>query len=69
MRGRTTWASGSPSRQLNSTTFGPSSVSIRPAYRNPRYGEPRSASAARAGTAIRDRTSSTSSGVPSATGA
>ena len=36
VRGRTTCASGSPMRQLNSTTFGPSSVSMRPAYRKPR---------------------------------
>ena len=29
-RGRITWASGSPKRQLNSMTFGPSGVIIRP---------------------------------------
>jgi hypothetical protein len=31
MRGRTTWVSGSPKRQLNSTTWGPSAVSMIPA--------------------------------------
>ena len=39
-RGRINWHSGSPKRQLNSITFGPSCVSIRPAYRIPRYGWP-----------------------------
>ena len=33
--GRTTWASGSPKRQLYSMTFGPFSVSMRPKYRQP----------------------------------
>ena len=35
MSGSTTCASGSPRRTLNSTTFGPSRVSIRPTYRKP----------------------------------
>ena len=30
-----TWVSGSPNRQLNSRTLGPSDVSIKPAYRTP----------------------------------
>ena len=38
--GSTTCASGSPKRALNSSTIGPDSVSIRPAYRTPRYGTP-----------------------------
>ena len=38
--GSTTCASGSPKRTLNSITFGPSAVSIRPQYRKPRYGVP-----------------------------
>ena len=41
--GITTCASGSPNRTLNSITFGPSQVSISPAYRNPRYSCPRRA--------------------------
>ena len=39
-RGITTSVSGSPNRQLYSSTFGPSGVSISPAYRSPRYGTP-----------------------------
>jgi len=39
-RGRSTCASGSPKRTLNSSTIGPASVSMRPAYRTPRYGAP-----------------------------
>ena len=53
-RGITTCASGSPNRALNSRTLGPSSVSIIPAYRTPRYGTP-SASIART---VRTKTSS-----------
>ena len=52
MRGRTTCASGSPSRQLNSMTFRPSRVSISPAYRIPTYGHPSAASAATTGSMI-----------------
>src|SRR6056297_3059447 len=40
--GRITWHSGSPKRQLYSTTFGPSFVIINPTYRIPQYGEPSS---------------------------
>ena len=32
------WVSGSPNRQLNSSTCGPFGVSINPAYSSPRYG-------------------------------
>ena len=39
-RGRTTCVSGSPKRQLYSMTFGPSGVSIRPKYRQPRNVRP-----------------------------
>ena len=35
-RARTTWVSGSPNRQLNSTTAGPADVSASPAYSSPR---------------------------------
>ena len=38
IRGNSTSVSGSPKRQLNSSTFGPSSVSIIPAKSTPRYG-------------------------------
>ncbi len=38
--GSTTCVSGSPKRQLYSTTFGPSFVSIRPKYRQPLKGRP-----------------------------
>ena len=33
-------ASGSPMRQLNSSNLGPSTVNIRPKYKNPLYGRP-----------------------------
>ena len=35
MRGSTTWVSGSPKRALNSSTLGPSFVSMKPPYRQP----------------------------------
>ena len=38
-----TCASGSPSRTLNSITFGPAGVSISPTYRKPRNGCPSAA--------------------------
>ena len=47
--GITTCASGSPNRTLNSITFGPSQVSISPAYRNPRYSCPSARSPATTG--------------------
>ena len=49
-RGRIACVSGSPNRQLNSSTRGPSSVSIRPAKRTPTNGAPRRASSASTGT-------------------
>jgi hypothetical protein len=55
--GRIAWVSGSPNRQLNSSTFGPRSVSISPAYRTPRYGTPSAAMAVivRSSTSVRIR--------------
>ncbi len=38
--GSTTWASGSPKRQLYSMTLGPASVSMSPKYRQPLKGRP-----------------------------
>src|SRR5947209_2759873 len=38
--GRTAWVSGSPNRQLNSTTLGPTGVSIAPTYNRPVKGAP-----------------------------
>ena len=46
-RGSTACVSGSPKRQLNSSTFGPAAVIIRPAYRTPRYGRAASRAARR----------------------
>ena len=43
-RGISTCVSGSPKRALNSSTLGPSAVSIRPANRQPTNGAPRRAS-------------------------
>ena len=40
-RGSTACVSGSPKRQLNSSTFGPAAVIISPAYRTPWNGVPR----------------------------
>ena len=40
------WHSGSPKRQLNSITFGPSRVIIRPTKSTPVYGAPSLAIAA-----------------------
>src|SRR4029079_16598839 len=47
--GKTTWVSGSPNRQLNSSTLGPSSASMSPAYSSPTNGAPRFASSASTG--------------------
>ena len=41
--GSSAWASGSPKRQLNSSSRGPSAVSISPAYSTPMYGVPTAA--------------------------
>ena len=38
--GSSAWVSGSPKRQLNSSTRGPSAVSMSPAYSTPTYGRP-----------------------------
>ena len=62
-RGSMAWVSGSPMRQLNSITMGPSSVSISPAYRTPVYGHPSAANAAAVGSMIRVRTWASSSPV------
>jgi hypothetical protein len=48
--GSTAWVSGSPSRQLNSTTQGaPDRSTMRPAYSTPLNGEPRRRSSASTG--------------------
>ena len=52
MSGRITCVSGSPSRTLNSITFGPSGVSIRPTNRKPRNGWPSAAMPAITGSTI-----------------
>src|SRR5690242_21748234 len=49
MSGTIAWVSGSPKRQLNSTTFGPSLVNISPAYNSPANGALRSRGAPFAG--------------------
>jgi hypothetical protein len=41
IRSISTWHSGSPKRTLYSNSFGPSGVSITPAYSTPRNGVPR----------------------------
>ena len=48
-RGSTACASGSPNRQLNSISRGPSAVSINPAYSTPTYGVPAAARWSRTG--------------------
>ena len=44
--GISTWVSGSPKRQLYSSTAGPSFVIMNPAYSTPWYGQPSAAMAA-----------------------
>ena len=60
-RGISTCVSGSPKRALNSSTRGPSSVSIRPAKRQPTNGVPRRASSSITGWWIRSTSASASS--------
>ena len=62
-RGRTTWVSGSPKRQLYSMTMGPSSVSIRPKYRQPLKGQPSACMARMVGRKMRSMHWSAISGV------
>src|SRR5690625_1834960 len=46
------WASGSPTRALNSSTLGPWAVSMTPAYKTPVKGNPSLLSTARVGSMI-----------------
>ena len=62
-RGRTTWVSGSPKRQLYSMTLGPSLVSIRPKYRQPRKGRPSAAMARTVGRKISSMQRAATAGV------
>ncbi len=62
-RGRIDCVSGSPKRALNSSTFGPDSVSISPAKSTPMNGAPRRASSSTTG-ACTCSTSSATSGAP-----
>ena len=59
--GSTTSVSGSPKRALNSMTFGPSAVAIRPAYRMPVNGVPSAAMASTVGRTIVSMAASTTS--------
>ena len=67
--GSTTCVSGSPSRQLNSTTHGvPSRSTIRPAYSTPVKGVPRRRISSSAGKSTSARARASSAGVATATG-
>ena len=67
-RGTTTSHSGSPKRTLYSMTFGPSGVSMRPAYSTPRYSMSSAASRASVGVTARSMICSTSASVATGTG-
>src|SRR5436305_418140 len=55
----TAWVSGSPKRQLNSITFGPSAVRTRPTYSSPAKGVPSRRSSPSVGRTTAASTSST----------
>src|SRR3954451_1726291 len=67
-RGATTSHSGSPNRTLYSITFGPSGVSIRPAYNTPRYWMPSAASVASVGSTAASMIDPTTSADATGTG-
>ena len=67
--GSTDCVSGSPNRQLYSSTRGPSGVSMRPTNRVPTNGDPRLASSARTGRTVSSTIRATASSSISATGA
>ena len=62
-RGSTTWASGSPKRQLYSITLGPSGVIISPKYRHPWKGQPSACMARMVGRKISSMQRRATSGV------
>ena len=62
------WHSGSPKRQLNSMTFGPSRVIIRPTKSTPVYGAPSLAIAAITGRTISAMTRSSIAGLMTGAG-
>ena len=69
MSGKIVCVSGSPNRQLNSTTFGPSSVITSPAYNSPLNGDPASRIADSVGLIISVIAREMSSGVAMEVGA
>jgi len=68
-RGSTAWVSGSPKRQLNSTTRTSPPRIISPTYRQPRYGLPSFSSPRSVGFTIRSSTARSTSGVTTGAGA